>query len=90
MAFAQFYYDPAVEFEKLLDDHGGAAGLPVPTPVPQTGDVAAQTTAPVADKVVMPSSAQPSAAAVPQASGGGVAARFPLLMRWSSGGSTRS
>ncbi len=52
MAFAQFYYDPAVEFEKLLDDHGAAAGLPVPTPVPQTGDVAAQPTAPVADKVV--------------------------------------
>ncbi|KAL1951128.1 hypothetical protein VTO73DRAFT_277 [Trametes versicolor] len=27
MAFAQFYYDPALEFEKLLDeDTGGGAG----------------------------------------------------------------
>ncbi|RPD65146.1 hypothetical protein L227DRAFT_571577, partial [Lentinus tigrinus ALCF2SS1-6] len=55
MAFAQYYYDPAVEFEKLLDDHGqlAAADLPgVPPPVPETRGVAAQQSSDPAGKAV--------------------------------------
>ena len=50
MAFAQYYYDPALEFERLLDDHDPqAVGLPVPSS--ESGGVAAQRTVSGQDRV---------------------------------------
>ena len=50
MAFAQYYYDPALEFERLLDDHGAqAVGLPVPSS--ESAGVAAQRTVSGQDRV---------------------------------------
>ena len=53
MAFAQYYYDPALEFERLLDDHGAQAvpGLPVPSPESESGSVVAQRTVSGPDRV---------------------------------------
>lgn len=44
MAFAQFYYDPALEFEKLLDEDtggGSEAGQAPAAPIAAAGDAKA-------------------------------------------------
>ena len=102
MAFAQYYYDPALEFERLLDDHGGqAVGLPVPSP--ESGSVAAQRTMCGQDRVayvpnrfvindvvlIFDGSMQSSSgpSAAPCTVG---QSQLPLLLRWPSRGSSRS
>ena len=51
MAFAQYYYDPALEFERLLDDHGAQAVPGLPVPSPESGSVVAQRTVSGQDRV---------------------------------------